>query len=151
MKKIVTQIVLITVMFALRLSGQSGLWNDNFEEAAVKAKTENKYMLLNFSGSDWCSWCIRLDKEVLSQTVFQDYAKENLILMIADFPRYKQLSGELEEQNQKLAEKYKIEGFPTVIILDPDKKVAGITGFQIGGAKKYVDHIKMIIQEYEAQ
>ncbi len=151
MKKIVFKSLIMMFLFVLGLSCQTDLWSDNFEETVAKAKAENKYVFLNFSGSDWCSWCIKLDKEVLSQTVFQDYAKKNLILMVADFPRYKELPLELAEQNQKLAEKYEIEGYPTVIILDPNSKVAGVTGYQFGGAKQYVDHIKEIIQEYEDQ
>ena len=62
-------------------------WETNFKKALARAKAENKYVLLNFSGSDWCGWCTKLDKEVFSRQAFKDYARENLILVLLDFPR----------------------------------------------------------------
>lgn len=156
MKKKWIAFLLMTTMVSVACSGESSgesglIWNDNFEQAAAQAKAENKYMFLNFSGSDWCIWCMRLDEQVLSQPAFQEYAKENLIMMVADFPTDKELSKALEEQNQNLALRYGIEGLPTILILDPDANVAGVTGFQYGGAENYVNHIKNIITQYEAK
>ena len=62
-------------------------WDDNYEKALEKAKTEKKMVLLDFTGSDWCGWCMKLDKEVFSKKEFKDYAKENLVLVELDFPR----------------------------------------------------------------
>ena len=62
-------------------------WETDFAKASAKAKAEGKHILIDFSGSDWCGWCIKLDKEVFSKKAFKSYAKENLILVLADFPR----------------------------------------------------------------
>ncbi len=121
-------------------------WMTDFAEAKQKAKAENKHILIDFSGSDWCGWCIKLDKEVFSQKEFKAYAKENLILVLADFPRDKsKQSDEVQKQNAKMAEEFKVQGFPTVFILGPDGKTVAKTGYQAGGAEAYVEHIKELI------
>ena len=61
-------------------------WEDNYEKAMAKAKAEKKMVLLDFTGSDWCGWCIKLDKEVFSKKEFKDYAKENLVLVEGGVP-----------------------------------------------------------------
>jgi protein disulfide-isomerase len=130
---------------AAKVEAHSG-WITDYEKAMEMAKAENKHILINFSGSDWCGWCIRLDKEVLSQQAFKDFADENLVLMLADFPRDKsKQSDALKKQNEKLAEKYGVRGFPTVFILDPEGNVIDKTGYQEGGAEAYVDYISKVI------
>lgn len=120
-------------------------WMTDFKEAKAKAKAEGKPILVDFTGSDWCGWCIKLDKEVFSKKVFKDYAAENLILVEIDFPRKKEQSAELVAQNEALAEQYKIRGFPTILILDADGKVLKSTGYQRGGPENYIAHIKAIL------
>ncbi|MCF7847797.1 MAG: thioredoxin family protein [Kiritimatiellales bacterium] len=121
-------------------------WETDFSKASAKAKAENKYMLLDFSGSDWCGWCIKLDNEVFSKGEFKQYAKENLVLVMLDFPRNKSKQGaEVIKQNDELAKKFGIRGFPTVIILNPAGKPVAQTGYQDGGPVKYVEHIKGLI------
>lgn len=123
-------------------------WDTDFEKAKEKAKAENKHLLIDFSGSDWCGWCIKLDKEVFSQKEFKDYAKDNLVLVMADFPRDKSKQSEdVQKQNQKLMDEFKVRGFPTVFILSPDGKTIAKTGYQDGGAAAYVEHIKKLIAE----
>lgn len=123
-------------------------WETDYQKAKAQAKRENKYLLIDFSGSDWCGWCIKLEKEVFSQQTFKDYAKDNLVLMLADFPRDKSKQSEdLQKQNRQLADKFGIEGFPTVFILSPNGKTIAKTGYQAGGAESYVQHIKKLIAE----
>ena len=126
-------------------------WLTDFEKAKAQAEAENKYMLVDFSGSDWCGWCIKLDREVFSQDAFKVYAGKNLVLMLADFPSGKSQSAEVKEQNRKLAEQYGIRGYPTVILLSPEGKIAGRTGYQRGGPEAYVEHIKALIKAYESK
>ena len=102
-------------------------------------------MLLDFSGSDWCGWCIKLDREVFSQKEFQDYAKDSLVLVLVDFPRQKKLPAKTVKQNEGLSQKYGIRGYPTIVILGPDGKLVGQTGYQPGGAAAYVTHLKELI------
>ncbi len=119
----------------------SKLWTEDYPAAVAKAKTEQRTLLLNFTGSDWCGWCIRLDKEVFSQDAFQAFAREKLVLVNVDFPRRTKLAKAIQDQNRSLAGKHGIEGFPTIVLLNPDESVAGVTGYQPGGAEAYVQHL----------
>ncbi len=120
-------------------------WMTDFDAAKAKAAEENKPMLLDFTGSDWCGWCVKLDKEVFSQKAFQDYADGALILVQLDFPRSKSQSDELKAQNEALLKQYEVQGFPTVLILSPEGKLVGTTGYQPGGAEAYVEQLKDIV------
>lgn len=145
MKKWLT--VLVAVAISAGAFAADG-WMTDFEKAKAKAKAENKHVLIDFSGSDWCGWCIKLDKEVFSQKPFQEYAKDNLVLMLADFPNDKsKLSEEVQKQNDQLKKEFSISGFPTVFLLSPDGKTVAKTGYQAGGPEKYVEHIKQLITE----
>jgi protein disulfide-isomerase len=112
-------------------------WGDNYEKALAQAKAEKKLVLLDFTGSDWCGWCIKLDKEVFSKKEFKDYAKDNLVLVEVDFPQSKQQSKELKAQNEKLQAKYGIQGYPTIVVLNPDGKKVGELGYQPGGPSAF--------------
>ena len=122
-----------------------GAWELNFEQAQARAKAENKPMLLDFTGSDWCGWCIRLDKEVFSQPEFKAYAAESLVLVELDFPRGKEQSAEIKAQNKALAKKYSIRGYPTIVLLTAEGELIARTGYKRGGAENYVAHIKEIL------
>ena len=101
-------------------------WNTDFEKAKIEAAQSHKLILVNFSGSDWCSPCIRLKEEIFDSDVFEKYAEQNLILVRADFPRLKknQLSKEQTKQNEKLADKFDPEGkFPFTILLNETGKI----------------------------
>jgi len=141
----------LTVLAAVAISTcafASDGWMTDFEKAKALAKAEKKYILIDFSGSDWCGWCIKLDREVFSQDAFQSYAKDHLVLVLADSPRDKsKQSGELQKQNDQLIKEFKVRGFPTVFILDSDGKIIAKTGYQDGGAEAYVEHIKKLIAE----
>jgi len=131
------------------VSDEATAWMTDFEAAQAKATAENKPLLVDFTGSDWCIWCIRLDEEVFSKQAFQDFAKENLILVEIDFPRKKAQPAELKAQNQALAEKYGVRGFPTILILDAKGEVIQKTGYRRGGPEKYVEHLQAILASAE--
>jgi protein disulfide-isomerase len=105
------------ITFLPAYSTDSG-WLTDFEQAKKIASEKKLPILADFSGSDWCGWCMKLDKEVFSKPEFQKYAKDNLILFMADFPRAKSQTDKVKKQNRELAEKYGIRGFPTVLLLD---------------------------------
>ena len=114
-----------TALFSL-LFFSAATWQTDFEKAKSKAKAENKLILLNFSGSDWCGPCIRLRKEIFDSEIFTQYADDQLVLVNADFPRLKKnmLSKELQKQNDALADTYNSDGaFPLTLLLDADGKV----------------------------
>jgi len=117
------------------------LWTEDYDAALKQAAAENKHVLVDFSGSDWCGWCIKLDNEVFSKLKFIRYAKENLILVMVDFPNSKPQSAEQAAANDALAKKHGIQGFPTVLILNPQGEVVHRTGYEAGGPSAYIEMI----------
>jgi protein disulfide-isomerase len=113
-------------------------WLTDYDAAKAKAKSDNKLLLLDFTGSDWCGWCKRLNAEVFSKPQFQDYAAKNLILVELDFPRAKAQTNAVKKQNMQLASRYQIEGFPTVIVLDAEGKKVGELGYMEGGPDVFI-------------
>lgn len=101
----------------------AGDWQTDYAKALETAKAENKRVLLDFTGSDWCGPCIQFEHDVLSRPEFRAYAQKNLILVEVDYPRRKKQSPELVKQNEQLAAKYGIDGYPTVVLLDPAGKI----------------------------
>jgi len=120
-------------------------WIKSYDLALENAKKENKPILLNFTGSDWCGWCIRLKKEVFDKKVFKQFASTNLVIVELDFPRNRKQAKKIIAQNQRLQRKYRVRGFPSIILLDSNGKFIKKTGYQAGGAKAYVNHLKRII------
>lgn len=113
-------------------------WDDNYDKAIAQAKAEKKLVVLDFTGSDWCGWCIKLDKEVFSKPEFKEYAKANLVLVEVDFPNSKPQSKKLKEQNQKLQKEHGIQGYPTIIVLNSEGKKVGQLGYQEGGPAPFI-------------
>jgi len=146
LKQISSLFVLFILLFTSCNNGQSSSdklnWNGNLEKAVEQAKKENKTVLVNFTGSDWCIWCKRLGAEVFQQKEFEEYAKESLVLVMLDFPKDIEQTEATKAYNNNLAQKYGIEGFPTILIIDSQGKLVAQTGYQPGGAVKYVEHIK---------
>ena len=95
-------------------------------------------MLLDFTGSDWCGWCMKLDKEVFSKPEFKSYAKANLVLVEVDFPQGKKLSKKVKEQNEKLKGEHGITGYPSIIVLNPEGSKVGKLGYMEGGPKNFI-------------
>jgi thioredoxin-related protein len=119
-------------------------WLTDYAAAKAKAKADNKLMLLDFTGSDWCGWCKRLNVEVFSQPQFQEYAAKNLVLVELDFPRWKEQSDTVKKQNRQLAAEYQIEGFPTLIVLNREGKKVGILGYMEGGPAVFIAALEKI-------
>ena len=117
-------------------------FTDNLDEALAKAKAEGKLVYTCFSGSDWCGWCIKLEREVFSHDEFVAGVKDDFVLVFIDSPNNKAvLSKHAKAANKGLVEKYGIRGFPTALILDGDGKKVGETGYRAGGAAEYVKHL----------
>jgi thioredoxin-related protein len=107
----------------LQVRADDLVWLTSLPKALDQAKTGHKLVLADFTGSDWCTWCKKLDKDTFSQTEFADYAKKNLVLLQLDYPDKKPQSDELKAANAALAKKYKIQGYPTLIAFNPDGSV----------------------------
>jgi thioredoxin-related protein len=122
-------------------------WTSDLANAKSVAAQKKLPILALFTGSDWCPWCKKLQSEVLTTDDFKTYAKDNLVLFIADYPRKTELAKETVKQNQDLADKYKIEGFPTVVLMDAAGKELARTGYVPGGGKAYIEQIKELLKK----
>jgi thioredoxin-related protein len=145
--------VLACLLLSAMVNGTraDALWTDDFAEASRIAKAENRFMLLNFTGSDWCGWCIKLDKEVFSKSEFKQFAKEKLVAVTVDFPAQKKISSKIAKQNEQLKSTFSIRGYPTIIVLNPLGEKVAQTGYKEGGAEVYVQHLRALIEPHAAK
>ena len=117
-------------------------WSHDFAAAKKQATDEKKDLLMDFTGSDWCSWCIKLNDEVFKHDAFKTGVKDKFVLVELDYPRDKsKLSEETQKQNEELQGNYSIQGFPTILLCDAEGKPFAKTGYQPGGPEKYVAHL----------
>lgn len=142
MKKILLMTMLIGGALAAR--AEDVTWLTDAVKAQAQAKAEKKLVMLDFTGSDWCGWCIRLQKEVFSKPEFAEYAKKNLVLVEVDFPSKKKLSAEQKKANDALSAKYGIRGYPTLIILDVAGQKVGQLGYMAGGPKPFIAELEKL-------
>ena len=134
-------ITLLLVVSSMTIQAQEKLtWHTNIDEAIAVSKTENKPLFLFFTGSDWCGWCIRLQKEVLKTPEFEKWAKDNVVLVELDYPRKAAQTPEIKKQNNELQQAFGIQGFPTVVFAKGTTKNGkvnfeglGNTGYVAGG------------------
>jgi len=123
-------------------------WYSDFDKAKQEAGTEGKYVMLYFSGSDWCKPCIQLDKNILETVTFSEYARGNFVPVKLDFPKMKKnrLPKNSEIRNENLAEKYNPNGvFPLLVFVDNNEKMVGFTGFTDVSPQVYISLIDTII------
>ncbi len=119
-------------------------WGTNYEQGQQEAKASNKLVLLDFTGSDWCGWCIMLDREIFSQPRFKEYASKNLVLVEVDFPKKKYVSAATREQNERLLLRYQVQGFPTIIVLNSEGKMVAELGYMQGGPEAFIAVLEKI-------
>lgn len=151
MKKLFTLFLLI---FTLTIYSQTSTpnWYTDISIASETAVAENKPMLILFTGSDWCSWCIRLQREVFSRESFTTWSKQNVILVEIDFPKYKEQPDNIVQQNKLLQEQFGIQGYPTVWFVTVNKiddtivtTLLGQSGYIPGGPQSWIDNANSII------
>ena len=123
-KKINTSLI-ICILICFNSFSQKEGWLTGFPEVFEKSVKENKPIMANFTGSDWCGWGIRLDKAVFQTDEFKSWAKENVILLELDFPRRKKLESNLEATNNELQNLFQVRGFPTVWVFSVNKTEDG--------------------------
>lgn len=126
-----------------KVSAKAG-WLTSYEQAQQEAKANHKLMLMDFTGSDWCGYCIMLEKEIFSQPKFQEYASKNLVLLELDFPRSKEIPSETRAQNERLARQYQIQGFPTIVVLNSNGKQVGELGYLRGGPEAFIAELEKL-------
>ena len=125
-----------------------GVWQTNFNKAVATASKESRPILIDFTGSAWCPPCKQMKKDVLSTREFLDFAKENLVLFEADMlPTGEAAVPELDNQNQYLARKFGVDGFPTfVLITSKGKTLSQFTGYLPGGPKAFIAWVEKSIK-----
>ncbi|MFM9825550.1 thioredoxin family protein [Flavobacterium sp.] len=116
------------------------VWHTDMNKAVALSNSSKKPMLLFFTGSDWCGWCIRLQKEVLKTPEFETWAKKNVVLVELDYPRRTPQTPEIQKQNAELQQGFQIQGFPTIYFVNADMKDGKVnfvpidkTGYVAGG------------------
>ncbi len=143
MKRLLLSALLLTASTVFAAEG----WQTDYKAALEQAAKENKPVLLDFTGSDWCGWCVKMSKDTFSQQAFKDFAAKNLILVELDFPKGKKLSPELAKQNDALQEKYSVQGFPTLVLLDSKgKEIARNSGYLPGGPEGFMAWFKKSVK-----
>jgi len=150
MKKIVFIALLSLSSFAI--NAQELTWHTDVNQASELAIKNKKPLMLFFTGSDWCGWCIRLQKEVFKTPEFTKWASENVTLVELDFPRRKQLEPALAQQNRNLEQMFGIRGYPTVWFVQPvkvDGKISftrlGSTGYVANGPQAWLPGANQIL------
>ena len=118
-------------------------WMTDLSKAQANAKEAKKLVFVEFTGSDWCPPCKKLNADILSTPEFVEFAKKSLVLVELDFPRTKAQSDELKAANRELSKKFGIRGFPTVLVLDGEgKELNRMVGFGGGSPKDYISKLE---------
>ncbi len=124
-------------------SYESGVtWLDSMKEARALSIKTGKPILADFTGSDWCAYCVKLREEVFDQAEFQMWAADRFVLLELDYPRHHPQSAEVKRQNESLKEQYKIDSYPTVLFLDARGTVIGKSGYVRGGPKAWIKSVE---------
>ena len=119
-------------------SVQAGDFVTDYKLALALSKESKRPILADFTGSDWCGWCIKLDNEVFETKEFKEWAGKNVILLEVDFPNGKKQDAKLKAQNEELKTKFQISGFPTVLVLDDKGAQKGQLGYAAGGPSVWI-------------
>ena len=141
------RLILSAIVLAASTVFASDGWKTNYKSALEQAAKENKPVLLDFTGSDWCGWCIKLNKETFSQSEFKDFAKKNLILVELDFPKSNPQTAEVKKQNEELQQKFNVHGFPTLVLLNSQgKEITRNAGYLPGGPKAFIAWVEQAVK-----
>ncbi len=137
MKKLLIALMAATICW--QVNAAESTWLTDLPKAEAQAKAENKIVLMDFTGSDWCHWCQKFKKEVLNSPEFLDYAAKNVVLVEVDFPHSKDQADALKKANAALKGQYSIDGYPTLVVLDKDgKEIGRQVGYSEGGPQAFI-------------
>lgn len=152
MKKI--SIVLLLILGSFSIQAQELYWETNVNKAIGVSKKTKKPLLLFFTGSDWCGWCIRLQKEVLKTPEFATWAKQNVVLVELDYPRNRPQSNAILQQNAQMQQAFNIQGYPAIHLVrfsEVKGKInfqsLGSTGYVAGGPNAWIDLVNGFLKK----
>jgi protein disulfide-isomerase len=120
-------------------------WSEDFAAALAKAKATGKLVLADFTGSDWCGWCIRLHKEVFKTPEFEAWAAANVVLVELDYPMDKPQSEALKAQNKALLRRYGVAGYPTILFINSKGEQVGQMGYERGGSTPWIKKAQAVV------
>ncbi|CAM3593713.1 thioredoxin fold domain-containing protein [Flavobacterium gelidilacus] len=154
MKKILF-ILFVTLSSILVQAQEDLIWHTDMAKASELSMKEKKPLMLFFTGSDWCGWCIRLQNEVFKKDEFTKWAKENVILVELDYPRRTPQDQSIKQQNQQMQQIFQVRGYPTIWLVNPEKtddgkvnlSALGSTGYVAGGPEKWLEGANSIIKK----
>jgi thioredoxin-related protein len=149
MRRLFVLLALCAVCQTLR--SENVEWFTDAQAAQAKAKDENKLVLLDFTGSDWCIWCQRLKRNVFDDPEFAKYAQSKLVLVEVDFPQHKTLPEAQQQANARLKKTHRINSYPTIILLDPDGNRIGRMGYVFGGASSFIAKLEKKVARATSQ
>ena len=146
-------LLLLITLGSFSLQAQELEWHTDINKAIELSQKSKKPMFLFFTGSDWCGWCIRLQKEVFKTPEFTAWAKENVVLVELDFPKRTAQSDELKQQNGSLARQLQVQAYPTIWFVKVNKgengkpvlQALGKTGYVAGGPSAWLEGANQII------
>jgi protein disulfide-isomerase len=143
------RLFLLALVWGIGLTGlhaAEATWLTDYVAAVNQARAEKKPLLLDFTGSDWCGWCIKFEKETLSTPEFAAFAQQYLVLLRLDYPQSHGLPPAEEQQNRSLAKKFNVDGFPTLILLAPNEKLLKrFDGYQEGGPQPFIEVLQKVM------
>ncbi|WP_339887576.1 thioredoxin fold domain-containing protein [uncultured Flavobacterium sp.] len=154
MKKILF-ILFVTLSSIVAQAQEELTWHTDMAKASELSMKEKKPLMLFFTGSDWCGWCIRLQNEVFKKDEFTKWAKENVILVELDYPRRTPQDLSVKQQNQQMQQIFQVKGYPTIWLVNPEKtdegkvnlSALGSTGYVAGGPEKWLEGANSIIKK----
>lgn len=136
-----------TLLLLLAAIGSEGsnAWSTDLAKAQAQARAEGKAVLVNFTGSDWCGWCMKLRKDVFLKPAFTNYAQINLVLVEVDFPKRKPITPAAQKANQQLAQHFQVQGFPTLVLIDSTGNRLGNVNYANGGPKSFIHEVEKLL------
>jgi protein disulfide-isomerase len=154
MKKIIFTLFLTTLFSINSLAQERVTWHTDINKALEIAVNENKKVMLFFTGSDWCGWCIKLQNEVFKTSDFEKWSND-MVLVELDFPKRTPQDEKIKGQNQQLQAMFKVRGYPSVYFVAPEKlpdgrmnlNNLGKTGYVRGGAQKWLEVANNIVKK----
>ena len=126
-------------------------WITSYEQAVNEAKKTGRPIALFFTGSDWCTWCKKLEQEALDTGEFSSLVNGKIIFVKLDFPMHHPLEPRLARQNQQLRDRYNINSYPTLLVVDAEGKKVGTTGYRQGGGRRFAQHLLSMVDSFSKQ
>jgi thioredoxin-related protein len=128
-----------------KTGSQAAEWSTDYDAALKLARATHRPILLDFTGSDWCGWCMKLDREILATPEFKRYADQHLVLVKIDFPMHQAQSDAEKARNEQLAARFQVEGFPTLVLLNPGASAIGTLGYMRGGPGAFIERLTALL------